>query len=76
MFTIDHQKPGALCDALAVFKEIGLNLTKLDSRPNLQCMWEYIFFIEVEGNISSNIVQKAIHKLVSLCKIVKVLGSF
>ncbi|KAH0543361.1 hypothetical protein FGG08_002317 [Glutinoglossum americanum] len=49
-FTIDHQSPGALADALMVFKTHGLNLTSINSRPTQTAPWHYIFFVEFEGS--------------------------
>lgn len=48
-FTIDHKSPGALADALMVFKTFGLNLTSINSRPSRIRPWHYIFFVEFRG---------------------------
>lgn len=48
-FTINHQSPGALADALMVFKTYDLNLTSINSRPSRISPWHYIFFVEIEG---------------------------
>ena len=45
-FTIDHESPGALADALAVFKAFGFNLTSIYTRPSREIPWHYIFFVE------------------------------
>ena len=47
-FTISHTKPGALADALAVFKHYGFNLTSIDTRPSRRRNWQYVFFVECE----------------------------
>ncbi|KIW71697.1 hypothetical protein PV04_03832 [Phialophora macrospora] len=47
-FTIPHTKPGALADALAVFKNCGFNLTSIDTRPSRKRNWQYVFFVECE----------------------------
>ncbi|PGH05965.1 hypothetical protein AJ79_06654 [Helicocarpus griseus UAMH5409] len=47
-FTIDHEKPGALVEALNVFRNHGLNLTSIGSRPGQVVAWQYIFFVECE----------------------------
>ena len=47
-FMIDHGKPGALADALAVFRGHGFNLTSIDTRPSRLRAWHYIFFVECE----------------------------
>ncbi|MCJ1390748.1 prephenate dehydratase [Xylographa bjoerkii] len=52
-FTIDHHSPGALADALQVFKISGLNLTSIGSRPSGMTPWHYIFFVEFEGRRES-----------------------
>lgn len=48
-FTIDHHTPGALADALMVFKTYNLNLTSINSRPSRISPWHYIFFVEFAG---------------------------
>ena len=48
-FTIDHHAPGALADALMVFKTYSLNLTSINSRPSRLSPWHYIFFVEFVG---------------------------
>jgi len=47
-FTIDHASPGALADALNVFKTHHLNLTSIYTRPSRIRPWHYIFFVECE----------------------------
>ncbi|KAJ9619702.1 prephenate dehydratase [Knufia peltigerae] len=47
-FTISHTKPGALADALAVFKTYSFNLTSIDTRPSRMRNWQYVFFVECE----------------------------
>ncbi|KAI9704681.1 MAG: prephenate dehydratase [Bogoriella megaspora] len=48
-FTVSHSSPGALADSLAVFRNHGLNLTSINSRPSREAPWHYIFFVEVLG---------------------------
>lgn len=45
-FEIDHNQPGALARALMLFKDYGMNLTSINSRPGLVRPWQYIFFVE------------------------------
>lgn len=72
MFTLPHDDPGALCDVLVQFKENGINLTSISSRPaNLQ-PWQYVFFVETVGKINSEVL-KSIQKL---CRDVAILGEF
>lgn len=46
LFTVDHDSPGALADALSVFKDHGLNLTSINTRPSQKRAWQYVFFVE------------------------------
>lgn len=43
-----RNKPGALLACLEAIADVGLNLTKLESRPAGDTMWEYAFAIDVE----------------------------
>jgi prephenate dehydratase len=47
-FTIDHGAPGALADALEIFRKREFNLTSIDTRPSRVRPWHYIFFVECE----------------------------
>lgn len=48
LFTVDHNFPGALADALSVFKNNGMNLTSVNTRPTQKRAWQYVFFVESE----------------------------
>ena len=48
-FSINHETRGTLANALLVFKNYGLNLTSINSRPSRIRPWHYIFLVEVEG---------------------------
>lgn len=48
-FSINHIVKGALANALFVFKNHGLNLTSINSRPSRIRPWHYIFMVEFEG---------------------------
>ncbi|KAL8710543.1 MAG: hypothetical protein Q9220_004976 [cf. Caloplaca sp. 1 TL-2023] len=48
-FTLPQSPSGTLADALQVFKNHGLNLTSINSRPSLEHIWHYVFLIEVQG---------------------------
>lgn len=48
-FTIDHDNPGALAQALSVFQRYQLNLTSINTRPSGTVPWNYIFLVEIEG---------------------------
>ena len=47
-----EDKPGALKEVLEVFYRNGINLRKLESRPAGTGLGDYIFFVEVEKDLS------------------------
>lgn len=75
-FTIDHSKPGALCDSLKVFKDYSVNLTSIASRPSRKRAWNYIFFVEFQGHTDMENVTAAVAQLGKYCEELRVLGSF
>ncbi|PCJ47143.1 MAG: prephenate dehydratase [Gammaproteobacteria bacterium] len=71
-----QQQPGALVEALLVFQNFGINLTKLESRPILGNPWEEMFYIDLQGNQAEEKVAQAIDKLSQTCRHIKILGSY
>lgn len=49
-FTVDHHQPGALSSVLECFRQRGINLTSINSRPTRLVPFQYIFFVEFEGS--------------------------
>lgn len=75
LFSVKH-KAGALHAALRVFSDAGLNLTKIESRPNKALAWEYNFFVDFLGHAEDPIVGETLDKLAEHCATLKVLGSY
>lgn len=69
-------KPGALHDTLVPFKNNRINLTKIESRPSKEKVWEYIFFIDFEGHESDLRVKKTLEALKRSVTVLRVLGSY
>ncbi len=75
LFSIkDHV--GALHAMLTPFFENKINLTKIESRPSRKKMWDYFFFIDLEGHRLDRHVKQALDKLEGMCKYLKVVGSY
>jgi chorismate mutase / prephenate dehydratase len=70
------QQAGALVEALLVFRAAGINLTKLESRPILGNPWEEMFYLDFEGNLDEERVQRALDELTRSTRFLKVLGSY
>ncbi|KAI9877921.1 MAG: prephenate dehydratase [Pleopsidium flavum] len=75
-FTIPHSSPGALADALMVFKTHVVNLTSINSRPSRVRPWHYIFFVEFEGRTGSGKVDGAMGELQGRVEGWRLLGSW
>jgi chorismate mutase/prephenate dehydratase len=69
-------KPGALHDMLACFAENNVSMTRIESRPSRQSMWDYVFFVDVEGHAKDEQVAAALEKLKENAAMVKLLGSY
>ena len=51
-------------------------MTKLESRPAKIGMWEYVFFIDIEGHQTNNSVKTALKIIESKASFMKILGSY
>ncbi len=69
-------KPGALLNMLKCFADNKVNMTKIESRPSRKGLWEYIFFVDVDGHIENAKVSRSIMQLQAEASMVKVLGSY
>jgi len=69
-------EPGSLFNAIESFKTFGVNMTKIESRPLKKKKWEYLFFIDFDGNTAKSKVKKALAELNKHCVEVIVLGSY
>lgn len=75
VFTLDHS-PGTLYRTLARFAALGLNLTKIESRPRPGSGFEYIFYLDFSGNISKSETRRLLSALSSELQGFKLLGNY
>lgn len=69
-------RPGALFELLESFKQRNVNMTRIESRPSRSGLWEYAFFIDVDGHVTDEPVQAALADINSHAAFFKVLGSY
>ena len=75
MFVVKNES-GALVKVLDIIGEYGYNLSVIRSRPLKNSPWEYYFYVEVEGRLSTEKSQEMIESLSKKCRLLKVLGSY
>jgi prephenate dehydratase len=68
--------PGALHKCIGAFSDHGVNITKLESRPRRERMWEYVFYVDIDGHISEPQVKEALIDLMRKASFVKIFGSY
>ena len=69
-------RAGTLSAVLNVFSAHKVNMTKLESRPMKGSCWDYIFFADVECDLSSAGQKPLIDDLYTCCSFVRVLGCY
>lgn len=69
-------RSGALHDLLKPFAEAGVSMTRLESRPARHGLWEYVYYVDVEGHRLSPALASALEQLAARAAYLKVLGSY
>jgi chorismate mutase/prephenate dehydratase len=69
-------RPGAVYALLAPFARHGVSMTRFESRPSRTQLWEYVFFVDVEGHVHDEPVRRAVSELKDIALLVKTLGSY
>lgn len=75
-FSVQANIPGALVKPLQVFAQRGINLSRIESRPSKRSLGDYIFFIDLEADAKSSLVQSALAELATYTEILKLFGSY
>ena len=71
-----RDRPGALYQLLTPLAERGISMTRIESRPDRNARWEYVFFVDVEGHVSDARLAEALAALGPSAAQVRVLGSY
>ncbi|MBL8471219.1 MAG: prephenate dehydratase [Rhodocyclaceae bacterium] len=71
-----HNRPGAVHDLLEPFARYGVSMTRLESRPAESGLWEYVFYIDVEGHAADKSLAEALNSLSERAGFLKLLGSY
>jgi len=69
-------RSGSLMALLAPLARNKINMTRIESRPSRRGLWEYVFFVDIDGHASDKRVAKALAELQKGTTVIKWLGSY
>lgn len=75
MFATRHEE-GALLRCLSALAERHLSMTKLESRPRPRNPWEYLFYVDFEGNLADPNVSEAVRAIAARASFLRLFGSY
>ena len=71
-----RNRAGAVYEMLTPFATRGVSMTKFESRPSKVALWEYLFFVDIEGHRDDANVAAALAEVEKIAGYLKVLGSY
>jgi chorismate mutase/prephenate dehydratase len=69
-------RAGSLMRLLAPLARHRINMTRIESRPARRGLWEYVFFVDIDGHMQDQTLRKAIAELEKEASFLKWLGSY
>ena len=75
VFSLDD-KAGTLYNLLRHFAENNINMIKIESRPSKDEPWQYLLYVDFEGNMADGAVKNAIRGLREEARNLKILGNY
>ena len=69
-------KVGSLFELLKPLYDVGVDMSRIESRPSRQTNWDYVFFIDLIGHVDDPKVGKALAELESRSAFYKLIGSY
>ena len=68
-FSLPGNSPGALLEALGCVASLGLNMSRIESRPSKRELGEYVFFVDVElPGVAADALDQLTEALRPLCE--------
>jgi 3-deoxy-7-phosphoheptulonate synthase len=69
-------RPGALFETLRIFALNDINIVKLESRPIHSRPWEYLFYVDLETDVTEESRKHILAELIEKTEFFKFLGSY
>jgi chorismate mutase / prephenate dehydratase len=76
LLVTSHNKAGALHELLKPLASRGIGMSKIESRPSNRGVWEYVFFIDIEGHQDDENVAEALVEIEHETAMIRILGSY
>jgi chorismate mutase/prephenate dehydratase len=71
-----RNRAGAVYEMLTPFARRGVSMTKFESRPSRVALWDYLFFVDIEGHRDEPQVAEALEEVGRIAGYLKILGSY
>lgn len=71
-----RNRPGALYRLLKPLNDNAISMSRIESRPSRKGVWEYVFFIDLDGHCQQPEIEKTLHELQQESAVFKILGSY
>ena len=75
VFTVKNEA-GALAKAVNIIGNSGFNMRTLRSRPMKKLLWQYYFYVELDGNAHTEQGKQMLRELSACCDRLRVVGTF
>lgn len=69
-------EPGSLAEVLGAFRKEEIALVKLESRPTVNNPWQELFYMDFEGNVGDQRVQRVLEQVRRHTMYLRVLGTY
>nr|VFJ47637.1 MAG: chorismate mutase [Candidatus Kentron sp. DK] len=69
-------RPGALFGLIEPFARRAIGMTRIESRPARSGLWEYVFFVDIDGHSEDKSVAEALQEIEQNATLFKILGSY
>lgn len=71
-----RNRPGAIHELLTPLARYQVSMTRLESRPSRMGLWDYVFFVDIEGHQGDDAVARALDEVREKAAFLKILGSY
>lgn len=71
-----NNEPGGLYKLLEPLANYEVDMTKIESRPSRERVWDYVFFIDIIGHQQDEGIDKALEEVEKRSSLFRILGSY